>query len=792
MYFSTALRTLPWQVFRIAVSALILVCAAFPDVVMRDSTFRMTDQQWGVWRYSEESQWYPVPEHHTWYTSGLNDPGGALFQSEPMMEFMRHNVQTLDSPYWNPYSAAGSLGPETMVDLKFSAFTLAYAFLGGGTRVFDILTLIGYWLGAFFVLLVVERRLRLSPLAAIAAGVFYLLNGFSAANVASNVAQSYFLAPLCIYAAFKFVERNSARRFAAMSASFALFLTFTFAPTTIASFAAIATCTLGFAICRAEGDFRRRALASGRVLLSVLGGAAVAVLALAFIYFPLIENTASTGILEAYGYRVFYPASPAAILSMFTPSHFFESYRSASPEGMAFSRNTIFHYGVVGLGLAVSALSRTKGNWLQPLALVLTAFVLLILARAFGMPGFSQVVDRIPLLGKLGEQYIWVGATIALVFLVALGTQNLLDGAVRRLPVLALAAVGSISAYLIYATFGLKEPQLEFKTLALTSAVCSGALVIVAVLVASYPGRLRLLPVLALISVLWIELVLGAKAIRFDAVDIYNNPTSEVTFLQENLDNQRSMTLGPYATAFEGGSAYQIQEVTSLNPGSLAGYVDYFREMTKGIPPESRFGEFLSLAMPQQTQRLDYYDWHKIDLLGVRYIVMPSTYTQYLEAFGEAGFPTVHVSELTTVVENPDVFPRAFATTISPATDDIALPHDLRHTDVMPLSITSYRNAAATIEGVVEEPSLVVLTDNWHPTWKAKVNGVETPILKVEGTFRGVEVPAGRVTIEMTYSPRTLPLALTVSALSWLSLAILATGFAPWRRRPRTTNPVLA
>ena len=752
----------------------------------------MTDQQWGVWRYAKESQWYPVPNHHTWYTAGLNDPGGALFQSEPMMEFMRHTVQTLDSPYWNPYSAAGSLGPETMVDLKFSAFTLAYAFLGGGTRIFDILTLVGYWLGAFFVLLIVEKQLRLSLLSALAASVFYLLNGFSTANVGSNVAQSYFLAPLCIYAAFAFVERHSVRRFTGMAASFALFLTFTFAPTTIASFAAIATCALGFAISRTDGNLAEKGLAAARALLGIAGGSVVAILSLAFIYLPLIENSASTGILEAYGYRVFFPASPAAILSMFTPSHFFESYRSATPEAMAFSQNTIFHYGVVGLGLAVSAFSRTKHHWLHPLALILTAFSLIIFARAFGTPVLSEVIDRIPLLGKLGEQYIWVGATIALIPLVAMGAQNLLDGTVRRIPILILVTIGSVSAYLIYSRFGLNEPEVGFKTLTLTATFYSTALVLVAVLAASHLGRFRFVPVIMLIAVLSVELVLGAKAVRFDADDIYRNPTSEVTFLQENLDNQRSMTLGPYATAFEGGSAYQIQEVTSLNPGALAGYVSYFHEMTKGIPPESRFGEFLSLAMPQQVQRLDYYDWQKVDLLGIKYIVMPTTYKDYLSAFTEAGFRTVHVSALTTVVENPHPFPRAFATAIAPATENVSLPEDLAPDDVTPVAITSYRNASVTIEGEVSEPSLIVLTDNWHPTWRATVNGVETPIVKVEGTFRGVEVPAGPISIEMTYSPRTLPMAIAISTLSWLALALMGLGFAPWRRLLKGSKTVIA
>lgn len=68
--------------------------------------------------------------HELLVGGGYHDNGGASFQSEPMMEFMKNTLSSGQSPYWNPYSSAGAVGPETLVDQKFSLFTICYAILG--------------------------------------------------------------------------------------------------------------------------------------------------------------------------------------------------------------------------------------------------------------------------------------------------------------------------------------------------------------------------------------------------------------------------------------------------------------------------------------------------------------------------------------------------------------------------------------------------------------------------------------------------------------------------------------
>src|SRR5215204_3288046 len=140
-----------------AVVSLILILAVFPDVVFRGASLRLTDQIEGAYQGLKLLSVYPPAPHRQWW-HGYYDTGGATWQSEPMMEFMRHNVWTLDSPYWNPFSSAGALGPETLVDQKFSIVTLAYAALGGGTLVYNAVMVAFLWLGTFFIVLIARAK----------------------------------------------------------------------------------------------------------------------------------------------------------------------------------------------------------------------------------------------------------------------------------------------------------------------------------------------------------------------------------------------------------------------------------------------------------------------------------------------------------------------------------------------------------------------------------------------------------------------------------------------------------
>ena len=71
---------------------------------------------------------------------------------------MARSIWTGQSIYWNPYSGTGSLGPETLVDIKTSPLSIAVALMGGSDLAFHLAFLGLNFLGVFCLLVLVHRR----------------------------------------------------------------------------------------------------------------------------------------------------------------------------------------------------------------------------------------------------------------------------------------------------------------------------------------------------------------------------------------------------------------------------------------------------------------------------------------------------------------------------------------------------------------------------------------------------------------------------------------------------------
>ena len=156
-----------------------------------------------------------------------------MYQSEPMMEFIRYCVQTrnfavLESFFSRRIARSRDSGrPEILA--VHGALCCTWRRL---CRVQCIVPLL-HWFGVYYVIRTIREHLRTSMLAASAGGVLYLLNGYCVANLGSNILQNYLFIPFALHAAMSFTERRSPRTFAVMTIAFALLLACTFLPTTI-------------------------------------------------------------------------------------------------------------------------------------------------------------------------------------------------------------------------------------------------------------------------------------------------------------------------------------------------------------------------------------------------------------------------------------------------------------------------------------------------------------------------------------------------------------------------------
>ncbi len=568
------------QVESLAVAA-VCICLIFPDVIFMGASLRLTDQINGEIQHLPIKVFYPQDAHRKWW-HGYSDAGGATYQSEPMMEFMRHSLQKRESPYWNPYSAAGSLGPETLIDNKFSVFTLLYAALGGGSRVYNFVMLFLYFWAAYFVYRLVKEKLGVSIFAATAATLFYLLNGYTIANTGSNVTQSYLYVPMCLYVSFAFVEKPTSPRMVGVVLSFAALFSCTFVPTTITNLMGIYVVLTGYAA-MLRGKSRVSITNLFRILATHAACLVASVLFLGFLYLPIAENLNGAGTFAMYANRRFFPAPWLMIPSLFSPSHFFESYNAMEAGvlqtiNFQYNTNVVYHFGVTAFGFAISSVSFKKK---ERLPLVLACWILIIVGfmRIFGLPGISFLISKLPIIGSLGAQYWSPVIVIPMLILVPIGADNVQHQLVTRILPVLLLGVLLTSLLAVQAAYGLHSPNIEYKEWSINILIATSIVSTLVMFASSYTtnGTLRNVIVAALVLLLFAELISDSKMMRFERNDFFSSSSSEINFIAENVGLYRTMTIGDYlGLRPELGSAFGIQEITSLNQGVFPSYTNYF------------------------------------------------------------------------------------------------------------------------------------------------------------------------------------------------------------------------
>jgi hypothetical protein len=105
-------------------------------------------------------------------------------------------------------------------------------------------------------------------------------------------------------------------------------------------------------------------------------------------------------------------------------------------------------------------------------------------------------------------------------------------------------------------------------------------------------------------------------------------------------------------------------------------------------------------------------------------------------------------------------------------------------------TIVSDRLNDLGIEVNTPQPAMLVLNDSWDSGWKAKVDGMEQSVLRVNYASRGVVVPAGKHNVTFLYRPPFVLAGLVISGVTIILLAITfsSIGVASLRRFYRTRS----
>ncbi len=89
------------------------------------------------------------------------------------------------------------------------------------------------------------------------------------------------------------------------------------------------------------------------------------------------------------------------------------------------------------------------------------------------------------------------------------------------------------------------------------------------------------------------------------------------------------------------------------------------------------------------------------------------------------------------------------------------------------LVTTTAANTLA-VHASMERGGILVVTETWAPGWTARVDGEESPVHRINGYFRGVEVGAGEHDVVFAYEPPGLRLGIAVSLAALAITTVLA------------------
>jgi len=162
------------------------------------------------------------------------------------------------------------------------------------------------------------------------------------------------------------------------------------------------------------------------------------------------------------------------------------------------------------------------------------------------------------------------------------------------------------------------------------------------------------------------------------------------------------------------------------------------------------------------------------DLMGVRLILSRYPLERMDPQFNPADFISRGQTQDAYIWENPRALPRVMMVGSAQAADFDAMikngqwPQiDFTQTVLLSASdikdqrqrpkgtarLVSYRNTIIDVEVTSSEGGYLILSDQWHPWWRAEIDGKNAPILRANVMFRAVSVDAGTHRIRFSFHP---------------------------------------
>ena len=629
-----------------AALAATIVFLLFGDVILGGASLAPIDYT-PLFADGQEARtvsWMPSRSGRTIY-EGQGDIAAAAFQMEPAQRFLAFCFRHGESPYWDPYTATGALGPETLVDIKFSPLSVIVALLGGGSTVLTFALVAEYVLSCYCLLRVCCAEMNLSVLAGLAACCVYFLNGFALGNLYTQIGQPYFLAPLLLRSLLLLSGRPTPWHTILALGAHILYVATTFFPTAVLAGLVVYGASLGI---RLSENWRRWP----QLLLIHTAIPAAAVLCLSFLYLPIFTAYFTyLDVITQYRGRQTPGASPINLLSLFTPKHLWESYRGMRSPAVPTVEGydpSIRHLGIIGPLLAIHAFSY-KSKFKIPAA-ILGLYFLAAVGQMFGIFPFT-LIDSLPFFSFVRNEYWPCMAALALVLLVGIGLDAMTYKNAFSYP--SIAVIGTILCAFIVLY---RQVYVDLDPWTRTNVTIFWCIVVIATALLIAARRALFTPYakVALVGLLVVEGVFYMSTVRPYRSQRDEKLTPSIQWLKSALSQHpgsRILDIGMRGVFPNWGSALQIPELGDLNSGELPWYRDYYNTYIGR-------GMFMSLGSPDNEF---LFTDASLSLPGVRYIVAQRDFSTAIQRLDALRYSVVKQDPIRVIYENPNPMPRSFA-----------------------------------------------------------------------------------------------------------------------------------
>jgi len=760
--------------------------------------------------------------------AGFSEPGNTelydpAFQFIPWLEYTRGELPGGDL-LWNPHMAGGRPYLANMQSGVFSPFSLP-AYLLPFWWSLGVIAAIKLFVAGFGAYLF-GRRVGHSFSAGLLAGVTFGFGLYVVVHLMYPIGSVYVLIPWLLIAAHDLSRRPGPRSMLALAVLVALAL---LAGHPESSFHAVGF-AVAYLLLRLAVDGHGAAHArrvAGRLVGAGLAGAALA----AVVLVPFTELLALS---SDYGNRqgVDIELPDEWILGAFMPEYF-GTPTDATGGSVDLGAAGLFiaralYAGALPLMLWLTALLpalRRRGRPGGPAKAIgerrfFGAVAILCLALSFGVPGLFDAVQLVPVLGHANNTRLIVVYLLAVAVLAGFGLDDLRERlpAARSAVLAVAAAVLAIPLVVILASLPSPGALVDGAGTALRLVDPSGepdvlhgralfwwlplAGAAVALIAARAGGRLAPGAFAALaLALVCVDLFRAGQGFNPDlSQDTASLPeTPAIRYLQDRAPARFvgfERALSPnYAMR------YGLFDARNYDFPIVDRYDVLWRRYVFPLPYQP--------GAPQWVLTLTAPSLRVLGLLGVSDILVPpdeEAYARRLKisraelGLDQPGLERAYAAADGHIYRNHRALPRAFVVHAQRVVDgeeeslravgdpngpdlsrvavtESALPGLAREPSAArppassPARIVTYSPQRVVIETSARRPGLAVLSDVHYPGWSATVDGEERPIEQVDYVLRGVQVPAGRSRVELTYRPASARAGAWVSAAALFGLA---------------------